>query len=402
MRRRLLVFLAICATIVVADPPPPVEARSLLGLLTSPLRAFGHRHHGRHYHRRGHSTRYATRAAEPKTQAAAAGVGAAAAAGAGVAAAAGAGAAAAGTTGVIPASVYWPRAYDDLAGYTFASASTGKDPFWSHGFNDIFAGIVGLPDTTGRAKIARQRASAEVSAEAASPPACASATAPSETPSGAGSLAFKQIEQRLAPAETQRDAFEDLRVALINADQRVSSVCSPSFAQASPPERLKAISDRLWALRQAMLMLRTPLERVYGVLTDQQKARLNAAASAVKTICADSLDLPWPRDQIEQLIQPNDDQRAGLETLRLTVLQMGQAIGFSCPRQPLATPLQRLDAAGDRLNTLLYATMIISRTLNSFYESLTDEQKANFRAIGRSLGQRGQNPRAAEVEPAAR
>ena len=94
--------------------------------------------------------------------------------------------------------------------------------------------------------------------------------------------------------------------------------------------------------------------------------------------------------------------RAGLETLRLTVLQMGQAIAFSCPRQPLATPVQRLDAAGDRLNTLIYATMIISRTLNSFYESLTDEQKANFRTIGRSLGQRGKNPQAAEAETGPR
>jgi hypothetical protein len=46
--------------------------------------------------------------------------------------------------------------------------------------------------------------------------------------------------------------------------------------------------------------------------------------------------------------------------------------------------------------------MIISRTLNSFYESLTDEQKANFRTIGRSLGQRGKNPQAAEAETGPR
>src|SRR5262245_11085880 len=394
MRRWLLVFLAMGLAIA-ADPPPPVEARSLLGLLTSPLRVFKHRHHGRHYHyRRGHTSRYATRAAEPKTQAAAAGVGAAAAAGAGMAAAAGAG---------VGASLYWPRAYDDLAGYTFATGNTGKDQFWSHGFNDIFAGIVGPPETAARAKIAKQRAAAESGPEAPSSPPCGSANAPSDTAAGAGSIAFKQIEQRVVPTDAQREAFEDLRLAMINADQRVSSVCSPPFAQASPPERLKAISDRLWALRQAMLMLRTPLERAYNVLTDQQKARLNnAAGAAVKALCTDGVELPWPRDQIEQVIQPNDDQRSNLETLRLTVLQMGQAIGFSCPRQPLATPLQRLDAAGDRLNTLLYATMIISRTLNSFYESLTDEQKANFSKIGRSLGQRGQNPRAADAEAGAR
>jgi hypothetical protein len=56
-----------------------------------------------------------------------------------------------------------------------------------------------------------------------------------------------------------------------------------------------------------------------------------------------------------------------------------------------------LDAAGDRLNTLLYANMIISRTFSSFYASLTDEQKASFLAVGRSLGQPGANRRAADA-----
>jgi hypothetical protein len=85
--------------------------------------------------------------------------------------------------------------------------------------------------------------------------------------------------------------------------------------------------------------------------------------------------------------------------LRLTSLQMGQAIASSCPRQPLTNPLQRLDAAGDRLNTMLYAAMIVGRALGNVYASLSDQQKANFSTIGRLLGQ---NPRAAEAEPGAR
>jgi hypothetical protein len=158
-----------------------------------------------------------------------------------------------------------------------------------------------------------------------------------------------------------------------------------------------AISDRLWALRQAMLTLRTPLEKAYNALDEQQRARLNTPGNKV-ACTGDTAQLAWRRDQIEQLIQPNDHQRAALEMLRLTSLQMGQAIASSCPHQPLTNPLQRLDAAGDRLNTMLYASMIVSRALGKVYASLSDEQKANFNTIGRMLG----NPRAAQAETGTR
>ena len=61
--------------------------------------------------------------------------------------------------------------------------------------------------------------------------------------------------------------------------------------------------------------------------------------------------------------------------------------------------MQRLDAAGDRLNTMLYATMIVGRALGNVYALLSDQQKANFSTIGRMLGK---NPRAAVVETGAR
>jgi hypothetical protein len=384
MRRRFLVLVAFSVAIT-AFPPEPSDARSLLSFLG--LRVgrshHAHRHYGYNHHRvrwaRSHD-RMARASVRPvDTDVRADGN-------------------ADRTIGTLGASLYWPRAYDDLVWTTFATADGNRDQFWNHGFNDIFAGIVAPPDAS-QSLGARRRAGGEGNRETATSEACSPANASSDAEAnGPGAAAFKKIEQRLAPTPAQQAAFDELRAAMIKADQRINSGCWPPYASASPPERLKAIADRLWALRQAMLILRTPLEKVYGSLSDAQKTQLNAKGAAAKITCAsDLLGAAWPRDQIEQAIEPNDEQRASLETLRFVSLQMGQAIAYSCPNEPLTSPLQRLDAAGDRLNTLLYANMIISRTFGNFYASLTDEQKNNFRAVGRALGQPGANRRAADA-----
>jgi hypothetical protein len=380
MRHRLLLFAAICATSA-ALAPEPAPARSLLGVLTSPLRMLGVRTHRGHYHRYGYRARryhYAGRGGATQWRSARGSVAPPAAAAAGVAAAAGTAAAAGKAMGAAPpvqASVYWPRAYQDLAGFTFAS--DGADSaFWSHGFRDVVGGVIVPPGVTGGPNAQ----------------GCAA------TNNDAGDAAFKQIEDRLALTPEQRPAFDDLHDAMVRALARIDAACAPSFANAAPPERMKAISDRLWALRQAMLTLRTPVEKAYNALDDQQRARLNTAGNKV-ACTGDAMQSSWPRDQIERVVEPNDQQRAGLEMLCQISLQMAQAVASSCPHQALTTPLQRLDAAGDRLNTMLYATMIVSRALGNVYASLSDQQKANFSTVGRTLGK---NPRAAVVDTGAR
>ena len=380
MRRRFLVLVAISVAITAFPPAPPAEARSLLGFLGLRIggRHHAHRHYGHHHTRWARSPSRSARAALPPA--------------AGDVRTEGNAARVVATPSAPP---YWPRAYDDLVAATFATAVSDKSQFWNHGFNDIFAGILAPPE----AGQSRRRPGGEVSRDVAALEACKAANTSSDgEASGLGAAAFRKIEQRLAPTQVQQADFDELRAAMIKADQRINSGCWPPYVSASPPERLKAIADRLWALRQAMLILRTPLEKVYDSLSDAQKTQLNAKGAAAKITCAsDVLGPSWPRDLIEQAVQPNDDQRANLEALQFVSLQMGQAITYSCPSQPLASPVQRLDAAGDRLNTLLYANMIISRTFSSFYASLTDEQKASFLAVGRSLGQPGANRRAADA-----
>jgi hypothetical protein len=56
----------------------------------------------------------------------------------------------------------------------------------------------------------------------------------------------------------------------------------------------------------------------------------------------------------------------------------------TCVSQLPATPTARLDAIAKRLDAMLEAVKIVRDPLNDFYQSLSDEQKAQFNAIGRA------------------
>ena len=54
----------------------------------------------------------------------------------------------------------------------------------------------------------------------------------------------------------------------------------------------------------------------------------------------------------------------------------------SCPPTDARTPPARLAAVGTRLDSLLQTLGTVRPALDTFYDSLTDEQKAAFDAIG--------------------
>jgi hypothetical protein len=87
---------------------------------------------------------------------------------------------------------------------------------------------------------------------------------------------------------------------------------------------------------------------------------------------------------VERAVQPNPEQRAMLEALRMRLMGMGQLIATSCPTYPLLGPMDRIAAAGDRLDVMLFALMTLSPALPEFYDSLSDKQKAG---LGRAIRQ---------------
>jgi LTXXQ motif family protein len=98
-------------------------------------------------------------------------------------------------------------------------------------------------------------------------------------------------------------------------------------------------------------------------------------------------DLPMQR--IERSIHPTGTQATGLEHLKAASSQANDILKASCPSQIPLTPLGRLDAVQKRLAAMIQAVQVVRGPLYEFYNSLTDEQRRNFDAMGAAKLQNG-------------
>jgi hypothetical protein len=90
----------------------------------------------------------------------------------------------------------------------------------------------------------------------------------------------------------------------------------------------------------------------------------------------------WPIERIEQTVAPMQAQQAALLELKSASAKAAEALHAACPIDGVASPLARLDAMEKRLDAMLRAVDLVRPALESFYDSLRDEQKARFNAIG--------------------
>lgn len=81
-------------------------------------------------------------------------------------------------------------------------------------------------------------------------------------------------------------------------------------------------------------------------------------------------------------MKPTDAQRANLTGLQDAAAKAADILKSSCPPADARTPPARLAAVGTRLDSMLQAIGTVRPALDNFYNSLTDEQKAAFDAIG--------------------
>ena len=148
---------------------------------------------------------------------------------------------------------------------------------------------------------------------------------------------------------------------------------------------------------QAALAVQPPLVKFYDLLEDEQEARLsalaedrrkvsaaNGAAEAPAQQCgaAQPAALQWPADEIETRVHPNDTQRAALKLLQDANARALDILNNECQPKDAITPPARLDAVDGRLNAMQQAVYLVSAALEGFYATLSDEQKAQFEAIG--------------------
>jgi hypothetical protein len=209
-------------------------------------------------------------------------------------------------------------------------------------------------------------------------------------------LPIDQIGQTIEPTEAQRASLEDLAGASIKAAQTIRTTCPKDIA-ATAPGRLAAMQHRLEGMISAVELVRPPLDKLASLLDDEQKARLNALAegerreaavnhasgsSAPGCGAAPPATVTWPADEIETRLHPNETQRASLKVLQDSAARAADALKTACQPPDVMTPGARLEAIAKRLDSLLQAVKSVRAALEDFYATLSDEQRAQFEAIG--------------------
>ncbi len=89
----------------------------------------------------------------------------------------------------------------------------------------------------------------------------------------------------------------------------------------------------------------------------------------------------WPVNQIQDAVQPNQQQSALLDNLGNAIVKASDEIKSRCPTTVAFAPTDRLGQMQVRLQSLVDAVNLVEPPLTQFYVSLSDEQKARFNDI---------------------
>jgi hypothetical protein len=340
MRPSRLILMS--AVISAALPTSSATARSPFGVLSPIFGAVGHLLPHRHWHRGSHVSHAAARPtdvnaphAEPNT---------------------------------VP--MFWPQLADDLFDYVLWP-SGNDDRFWAYGYNDIIEGALRpatreAPRTTSRAAIPAPT----TGSVAGAPVACAGQG--SET----ADSVISRISSTIQPTDAQRAALDDLHTAAQRAFDYIDKACAKTPPQ-TPTARLDAMEDRIWAARQALLVTRAPLTKLYESLSDEQKARLNgpSVTGAPRAAGCNEATVDLTR-MLAGRTRPDPKQRPAIDALRTTSAGLARLLASSCPSALPATPIARLDAADRRLNAMLYAVATLRAPLDALSAPAGEPPKA--------------------------
>jgi LTXXQ motif family protein len=209
---------------------------------------------------------------------------------------------------------------------------------------------------------------------------------------GVTNLPIDQIRQTVHPTADQEAALDDLSAGSSQASDIIKSSC-PSSVPLTPIGRLDAAEQRLDATVKAIQIVRSPLERFYQALSDEQRQRFNAmngstegapSAGNMAAACSQQggsfVDLPVQR--IEQVVQPTAQQQSVFDNLKNAAQKAGDQLQSSCPTAVPKSPVARVDTVETRLNAMATAIKSVRPGLQNFYASLSDEQKAKFNTMG--------------------
>jgi hypothetical protein len=86
----------------------------------------------------------------------------------------------------------------------------------------------------------------------------------------------------------------------------------------------------------------------------------------------------WRIERIEQAIRPTDAQRAKFDEYKAASAKAAEAIRDACPTDVPTTIVGRMAAMEKRFDAMSAAVKTVRPTLEAFYATLSDEQKARL------------------------
>jgi hypothetical protein len=200
---------------------------------------------------------------------------------------------------------------------------------------------------------------------------------------GVTNLPIDKIRHYVQPTTDQEAALDDLSASSSRASDLIKSSC-PSSVPLTPIGRLDAAEQRLDATIKAVQVVRSPLERFYQALSDEQRQRFNATNSSSEGLCSQGAGsfLDVPAQRIEQVVQVTAQQQSAFDDLKKATQKAGDQLQSSCSTAVPKSPVERLDMIERRLTAMVDAIKSVRPNLQNFYASLNDEQKAKFNTMG--------------------
>jgi hypothetical protein len=235
---------------------------------------------------------------------------------------------------------------------------------------------------------------------------------------GVTSFPIDRIRHAIQPTGDAVAALNELSEASSKAGNVLSASC-PSEPPLTPLARLDAVETRLEAMRKAIQIVRPPLASLYGSLSDEQRQGLDAiamdesrhgrasrtadtsGADTLASLCGSQSEsfTKLPVQRIEEVVKPTGPQQTALDQLNQASVKAADELRASCPAQTGGeTPPARLDTMNNRLDAMVQAVKTVRPTLDTFYASLSDEQKAQFNAMGQQNSTPQENATGARQE----
>ncbi len=286
----------------------------------------------------------------------------------------------------------WPSAYEDLLGYVFWPDDY-VDRLRRRGF-DVIAETI-----TGRLEAQRMPAQASTTGAAVRDDANVG-SACHDTISAQDNWPAVRVSQTIQLTNVQHDAVDAIQKAVTESSKILKADCADPNVLAAP-DRLRAVVQTLWTVRDAGTALRAPLKEFDTALTNAQKASFvsraprdppkpdrknqNSATNPQYQDCAARNVEEAERliKEIELRVRPTKDQAASLANLHKVSSDMAKLLMTSCAQPIPSDPLARLDATIDQLTAMNYAAITVQIAFNDFYAKLDNAQKARFNTLGR-------------------